>query len=65
MGAAEKFEKLVDKEELSKITGLSVRKILALNLEPGSGWPMYKIGRCVKYKPSEVYKWIDQRKRKK
>jgi predicted DNA-binding transcriptional regulator AlpA len=65
MSTAAKFEKLVDKFELSKLTGISVRKIEMLSYEDGTGWPFYKVGRSVRYKPSEVFKWIEQRKRTK
>lgn len=56
-----KTEKLVDKKELSRLTGLTVSSIEKAMVT--RSMPYYKIGRNVKFKVSEVNQWINQRKK--
>ena len=60
MSAAPKIEKLVDKKELSSMTGLSARTIEHAKDE--MGLPFFKIGRSVRYYYSEVIDWIQNKK---
>jgi excisionase family DNA binding protein len=53
-------EKLVDKKELSELTGLTVRQIEVM--KDSGEIPYYKIGRLVRFYPSEVFRYIDQRR---
>ncbi len=55
------LERMVDKKELSEMSGLTVSFIE--KAMGAYGLPHYKIGRVIKFKPTEVSKWIDQRKR--
>lgn len=55
------MEKLLTKEEIAEITGLSVPFIY--KAVSAQGFPHYKIGRNLKFRISEVEKWISQRKR--
>lgn len=59
--SALKKEKLVDKKELSDLTGLTARHIDAL--KDSGDIPYYKIGRLVRFYPSEVFRCIDQRRK--
>ena len=54
-----KTERLVDKKELSATTGLTVSFIEKAYVS--YGLPFYKLGRSIRFKISEVNKWIDQR----
>jgi excisionase family DNA binding protein len=60
MGAVKRQEKLVDKNELSELTGLTARHIDAL--KDRGEIPFYKIGRLVRFYPSEIFKYLDQRR---
>ena len=60
MSAAVNHEKLVDRKELAEITGLTPRTIETA--KNSHGLPHHKIGRNVFYYPSEVFKWIEERK---
>lgn len=51
-------EKLIGIEELAEWLGLPKKTIEWLNYK-GTGPKRYKIGKRVKYKPSEVQEWID------
>jgi excisionase family DNA binding protein len=53
-------EKLLDMIGVSELTGLELRTIQ--NAKENLGLPFHKIGRHVYFYPSEVFKWIDQRK---
>lgn len=59
---SEKLEKLLNKKELSEATGLTVSYIERAVRE--KDFPNYKFGSLVKFRISEVEKWIIQRKRK-
>lgn len=60
MSAALEMEKLVDKKELSTITGLSIRFIETAMKQ--HGLPFHKLGESVRYYPSEVAQWIASKK---
>ena len=59
MSAARK-EKLIDKKELSELTGISARQIDIMK-DKGE-IPYYKIGRNVRFYPSEVFQFIEKRR---
>jgi predicted DNA-binding transcriptional regulator AlpA len=50
-------EKLVGVEELAEWLGVEVKTVYWLNTT-GKGPKRYKIGKLIKYKPSEVEEWI-------
>jgi excisionase family DNA binding protein len=53
-------EKLVGFGEVSEVTGMSIPFIRKAQYK--YGLPHYKIGNRVKFKMSEVFGWIEQRK---
>lgn len=55
------LEKLLTKDELSQASGLTVAFIE--RAMENKGFPFYKLGRNVRFRISEVEKWIAQRKR--
>lgn len=54
-------ERLVDIKELSAATGLTVGFINKAKRE--YSLPFYKLGKSVRYKVSEVLKWVEERKK--
>lgn len=55
-----KMEKTIGKKELSEQLGMCVRSIDRAMKE--GGLPYYKIGSAVKFRVSEVEKWMKERK---
>lgn len=63
MAAAKKtIEPLLSIEEIQELTGLSRPSIDRAKKDGGLPW--YKIGSRVKFRQSEVEKWITERKQK-
>ena len=54
------FERLLGYQEIARITGLTVAFLTKAKREKGLNH--YKIGGMVKFKPSEVFKWIEDQK---
>ena len=53
------MEKLLSQKEMAEILGLSVRALE--NFRKDKGLPFYKIGHLIKYRMSEVEKWLKER----
>jgi predicted DNA-binding transcriptional regulator AlpA len=54
------LETLLDEVEISKVIGRSVPTLQKDRL-CGNGPPFIKIGRLVRYRPSAVQAWLDER----
>jgi predicted DNA-binding transcriptional regulator AlpA len=57
------FEPLLDEIEVSKIFGRAVPTLQKDRLK-GLGPPFVKLGRLVRYRPSEVRAWLDSQTRR-
>ena len=57
----QEFEPLLGFQEIAKLTGLSVPFLNKAKRE--YGLPHFKLGGSVKFKPSEVFRWIEGRKK--
>lgn len=54
------IERMVGREQLSEILGMSLETID--RLKKNSGLPYYKIGRFTKFRISEVERWLKERR---
>jgi predicted DNA-binding transcriptional regulator AlpA len=54
------LEPLLDETEISKLLGRSVATLQKDRLR-GNGPPFIKVGRLVRYRPSGVRAWLDER----
>jgi excisionase family DNA binding protein len=54
------IEKLVGREEISKIFGISIETVDRLTKD--SGLPYYKLGRFTKFRVSEIERWLKERR---
>ena len=55
-------DELIDIKELARMTNFSIHTFYEMISEKRLPFPVYKFGRAVRFKRSDVLKWIDSKK---